>query len=71
MCLVVGLHFLPLARSFAQPQYWWTGGSLMTLALVGALALADGSDPANVRTLVGFGAAAVLWSTALHVARRG
>ncbi|GAA2625413.1 hypothetical protein [Streptomyces vastus] len=71
VCLVVGLHFLPLARSFAQPQYWWTGGLLITLALAGAVTLADGGDAANVRLFIGFGAALVLWATALHVARRG
>ncbi|MBU6536405.1 hypothetical protein HZS56_35915 [Streptomyces sp. A108] len=69
VCLVVGAHFLPLARTFAQPQYWWTGGLLMALAPVGAVAL--GGDGANGRVLLGFGAALVLWTTALHVARKG
>ncbi|WP_327430509.1 hypothetical protein [Streptomyces sp. NBC_01236] len=71
VCLIVGLHFLPLARSFAQPQYWWTGALLMALALAAILTLAGGIGAANVRVLLGFGAAAVLWATALHVARRG
>ncbi|MGW1472697.1 DUF7010 family protein [Streptomyces olivaceus] len=70
VCLVVGAHFLPLARTFAQPQYWWTGGLLMALALVGAVAL-GGGDGSNGRVLLGFGAALVLWTTALHVARKG
>lgn len=70
VCLVVGAHFLPLARTFAQPQYWWTGGLLMALALVGAVTLGSG-DGANGRVLLGFGAAFVLWTTALHVARKG
>ncbi|AYN44064.1 hypothetical protein D9753_36035 [Streptomyces dangxiongensis] len=71
VCLIVALHFLPLARSFAQPQYWWTGGLLMALALVTVLSLAGGMDAANARALLGFGAAGILWATALHVARRG
>jgi hypothetical protein len=71
VCLVVGLHFFPLARSFAQPQYWWTGGLLTALALVAVLVLAGGGAAADVRVLIGFGAALVLWTTALHVARRG
>ncbi|MGW5329665.1 hypothetical protein [Streptomyces sp. NPDC004014] len=71
VCLIVGLHFLPLARSFAQPQYWWTAGLLTALALAGAVTLAGGGDAANVRLLIGFGAALALWTTALHVARRG
>ncbi|MCX4834192.1 hypothetical protein OG785_04900 [Streptomyces sp. NBC_00006] len=70
VCLVVGAHFLPLARTFAQPQYWWTGGLLMALALVGAVAL-GGGDAERGRVLLGFGAALVLWTTALHVARKG
>jgi hypothetical protein len=71
VCLVVGLHFLPLARTFAQPQYWWTGGLLIALALIGTMTLLGGIDAANSRVLVGFGASVVLWTTALHVARRG
>lgn len=71
VCLVVGLHFFPLARSFGQPQYWWTGGLLVALALAGATTLADGGDAAGVRVLIGFGAALVMWATALHLARRG
>ncbi len=68
VCLVVGLHFLPLARSFAQPQYWWTGGLLTFLALACALLPAGGAD---ARLLLGFGAALALWATAAHVAHRG
>ncbi|MER7836256.1 hypothetical protein ABTY98_10160 [Streptomyces sp. NPDC096040] len=71
VCMIVGLHFLPLAWSFAQPQYWWTGALLMALALTASLTLAGGVDAAHVRVLLGFGAAAVLWATALHVARHG
>ncbi|MFE9451711.1 hypothetical protein [Streptomyces sp. NPDC006739] len=71
VCLIVGVHFLPLARSFAQPQYWWTGGLLVFLALTGAVTLSAGGDAANVRALIGFGAAVALWATALDVARRG
>ncbi|MEU1108772.1 hypothetical protein [Streptomyces sp. NPDC005866] len=71
VCMIVGLHFLPLAWSFAQPQYWWTGALLMALALIAVLTLAGGVDAATVRVLLGFGAAAVLWATALHVARHG
>ncbi|WNM34719.1 hypothetical protein RKE30_32290 [Streptomyces sp. Li-HN-5-11] len=71
VCLIVGLHFLPLARSFAQPQFWWTGGLLVLLAFAAASALAAGGDPADVRVLTGLGAACVLWAAALHVSLRG
>ncbi len=71
VCVVVGLHFLPLASAFGQSQYRWTAGALTALGLTGVLVLAGGSDPAAVQALVGLGAAVVLWATALDVARRG
>jgi hypothetical protein len=68
---VVGLHFLPLARIFDVPLYWWTGALLILAAAVGVIAFAYGAPVGIVLSVVGFPAAAVLWSTALLVARRG
>lgn len=69
VCLIVGLHFLPLASVFAQPVYRWTGVLLCGAAVAGGAVLAlAGAAPS--RAAVGFAAAAVLWGTALAVARR-
>ncbi|MEU3686883.1 DUF7010 family protein [Streptomyces narbonensis] len=71
ICLVVGLHFFPLARLFDQPQYTWTAVLLTALALVGLVVLAAGSGAETVRAVVGLGAALVLWGSSFHVAVRG
>lgn len=52
--LVVGLHFLPFARTFAQPLFTVLGWSLVALAVLGAaltLALRD-SDLAGATAVV-------------------
>jgi hypothetical protein len=70
ICLVVGLHFIPLSGLFAQPQYRWTGIALCVVAVVGiAVFAATGGDAS--RAVVGFGAALTLWATAADVAVRG
>jgi uncharacterized protein DUF7010 len=70
ICLIVGVHFLPLARIFDQPPYRATAVGLTLVAAVGAVATATGHpDPAVA--VVGFGAFAVLFVTALHLAVRG
>ncbi|MFJ8077225.1 hypothetical protein ACIQ7Q_25665 [Streptomyces sp. NPDC096176] len=71
ICLVVGLHFFPLARLFDQWQYTWTAVLLTVVAVVGtAVALAGYTDE-TVRVVVGAGAAVVLWLSSFHVAARG
>lgn len=70
ICLVVGAHFLPLARTFDQPQYRWTGWLLLLVSAAGLLAIAAG-HAAGAVTTVGFGAAIILCGTALHVLLRG
>ncbi|CAM5594131.1 hypothetical protein [Streptomyces narbonensis] len=71
ICLVVGLHFFPLARLFDQPQYTWTAGLLTAVSLVGLGVLAAGGSAETVRAVVGLGAALVLWGSSFHVALRG
>lgn len=67
VCLVVGLHFLPLARLFDQPQFRWTGAGMCLVAgVAGSLHLSGRSTVAGV--VAGGGAAVVLWTTSLHVA---
>lgn len=70
VCLIVGIHFLPLESIFGQREYRWTALALCAVAVVGAAMLSFASEEA-VRAIVGFGAAIVLWSTAIVVARIG
>ncbi|MGW5362686.1 hypothetical protein [Actinopolymorpha pittospori] len=70
-CLIVGAHFLPLARLFDQPQYRWTGILLCVAAVVGFVILAAGGSTEATRVVVGLAAAFILWASALHVAFRG
>lgn len=69
-CLVVGLHFLPLARIFDVPLYWWSGALLILVAAGGIAAVAYGAPIGVVLAMVGLPAAAVLWATSLAVACR-
>jgi phage shock protein PspC (stress-responsive transcriptional regulator) len=71
ICLVVGLHFLPLARIFDVSVYWWTATLLTVIAVAGGIAFAYDVDNAVVRMVVGFPAVVVLWTSALILAKRG
>lgn len=71
ICLVVGLHFFPLARLFDQWQYTWTAVLLAAVAVVGTAVAVAGATAETVRVVVGAGAAVVLWLSAFHVAVRG
>ncbi len=58
--VIVGLHFLPLAKIFRVPVYYWTGAA-MTLGVLAALAIPAG----DVRNLAGWSAGGLsLWVTA-------
>jgi hypothetical protein len=70
VCLVVGVHFFPLARLFDQPQYTWTASGLCLVACAGLLVLVTGPGPAPSRVVVGIGATATLLATAGHLAAR-
>ncbi len=70
ICLIVGVHFFPLARLYDQGQYRWTGALLSVVALAGFVSSAAGTDAGATRAVVGLGAALVLWGTSAHVARR-
>jgi hypothetical protein len=63
VCLVVGLHFLPLGRIFDLRPYLVTGALLVLVAVAGLLT--------RQLAVVGFPAAAVLWGTGLYIARSG
>ena len=66
VCLVVGLHFFPLATLFRQPLYRRTGIALTTVGLlaVGVAVTAGGEEG---RQVAGFGAAGALWLTSFGV----
>ncbi|WP_051441992.1 hypothetical protein [Arthrobacter sp. H14] len=68
--LIVGLHFLPLARLFDQPQYRWTGAGLSAASVAGLLILAVGPGAEASRIVAGFAAAATLWATSARLALR-
>ncbi|MGW6535636.1 hypothetical protein ACWGBV_33615 [Streptomyces sp. NPDC055051] len=69
LCLVVGLHFFPLARLYDQRQYGWLAAALTGLASIGTGLLAAGLSAESVRASVALPAALALWGTALLVAR--
>jgi hypothetical protein len=64
VALIVGLHFLPLARALRLPPYDWTAAGLI-LVSIAALAL----PVAPALAIAGIGAAAVLYATSLALAR--
>jgi hypothetical protein len=76
IALIVGLHFLPLARLFRVTFYYITGVLLCVLALVAIIALIlglpiAGPSPYNWSLVVGIGATLILWLTALVVSWQG
>jgi hypothetical protein len=61
VAVIVGLHFLPLARVFEVPLYYWTGA----LSVLGVLVCSLIRDP-GVRVLcAGLTMSAVLWLSAI------
>lgn len=61
VAVIVGLHFIPLARVFDVPLYYWTG-VLCVLGVLGCSLIRD----ASTRLLcAGLTMAAVLWLTAV------
>jgi hypothetical protein len=58
--LVVGLHFLPLARVFGVPLYYWTGGATVAWALLASAI----PEPVARLLLLGLGVGIILWVTA-------
>lgn len=76
VALIVGIHFLPLARLFHVPAYYIIGTQLSVLGLVAIAALLlglqiAGPSPQNWSAFVGIGATLILWLTVLYIARLG
>jgi hypothetical protein len=63
--LIVGLHFIPLARGLPMSMYYSTGGALIALAAAGFL-----NPGIATPGLIGVGAAMVLWVTILWALRQ-
>lgn len=64
VAVIVGLHFLPLARGFPERLYYGTGAGLVLLGVAGL------AWPAETRPLViGFGAALIVWISAILLVR--
>jgi hypothetical protein len=57
VAIIVGLHFLPIARWLPAPIYYLTAALLVAVGMTGAVVQ---DLPARILT-VGIGAAAVLW----------
>ncbi|MFE5240987.1 MULTISPECIES: hypothetical protein [unclassified Streptomyces] len=71
IALVVGLHFVPLARLYDQWQYKGTAALLSAVAVAGFVLFAAGLSDGTVRAVVGLASAATLWASAYHVAVKG
>ncbi|MFB9311655.1 hypothetical protein [Nocardioides plantarum] len=70
VAVVVGLHFLPLATAFDQPQYRTTALLLVLVGLAGAGLVLAGAENVVVQAAVGYASAVALWASAAHVATR-
>jgi len=64
--VVIGLHFLPLAKIFRAPLFYWTGG-IMVVAALGSLLIHRGC----LRNVVGCAAVGLtLWVTGVVILTR-
>ena len=54
---VVGGHFLPFARAFQAPVFWWIGGAMAVLGLAGAVVAVLGDPVAGPAGATAAGAA--------------
>ncbi len=70
-CLLVGLHFLPLARIFGIPLYLVTGAVLVLVAVTGLVLVTTDVADSAVLVAVGLPAAVTLWCTSLLLPRYG
>jgi hypothetical protein len=59
IAVIVGVHFIPLAKLFNVPLYYWTGGSFVLIAVV---SFAIG-DQVLRQAITGLGCGLTLWLT--------
>ena len=69
IAIAVGVHFLPLARLFAAPEYRWTGALMIGVGVVGAALALAGVAASVVLTVVGLSTAVTLWASVVWVVR--
>jgi hypothetical protein len=69
IAVIVGAHFIPLAKAFDEPAYRWTGYAMIAAGAAGVAAGAGGVVLAGA--VAGFGSAAALWATGAMVLKRG
>lgn len=70
MAIIVGLHFLPLARLFGMPLYYTVGILLCLVGMIGIAfvpvqAMLGGREVMARSLLVGLGSAAILWGVGM------
>jgi hypothetical protein len=65
MAVIVGLHFLPLARGLRLPVYYLTAAVLTALGLVACFM----HDPSQRNLVVGLGSASTLWISGVWIAK--
>jgi hypothetical protein len=68
--LVVGVHFLLLARVWREPSIQVLGGALSVLGVIGFALAALGVSASGVRLVAGAGAGAILLGSAWWAASR-
>jgi hypothetical protein len=66
IAIIVGLHFLPLARWIPVPLYYRTSAGLIAVGLAASF-----FPPENRAIATGIAAAAVLWVSGVMLVRRG
>ena len=63
--IIVGLHFLPLARGIPARFYYVTGNAMIMVGLIGLIIM-----PSHLPLLTGLAAATIMWISAITVLRR-
>lgn len=69
IAVIVGVHFIPLAPTFDEPMYRWTGYAMIIAGVAGLVAGTGGVVLAGA--VAGFGCTAALWATGVAVLKRG
>lgn len=63
--VIVGLHFMPLAKLYGRQVFYWSGGIQILFCLAVGFALR--SDTARLNMITGLGMAMLLWVTMFAV----
>lgn len=70
VAVVVGLHFLPLAKIFRSPHLVATAAVMTLAGILAAVAMATGSPAPTANVIVDLACAATLWGTGFATWRR-